>query len=170
MGFYREDTTSSLTWGRISYGLEHKPWAWSVTTDGDMTLVGKLLLGPNGVDVLARVLDAEAVAALAAAASSAAAAAAGAAQAAATTGRAMRRYVARTLLGIGLGGGTTDIPVVWRAPMPSDAYEIEPSYPLPVGVSAILVLPGKTAAGCTLRVTAPGPLTLGTAVDITAWS
>lgn len=91
------------------------------------------------------------------------------------TGRAMRRARPKTL-SIIIGNGTVDVPVVWReggvvTPMPTDAYGVTIADTLPSNCTAA-VLGTRTAAGCTIRITATGGLGLaiGTELDLTAWT
>lgn len=84
--------------------------------------------------------------------------------------RALQRALPKTVIAIGLGGGSTDLTVTWPSPMPSATYNVAIAGPLPAGVTAaLLASPAPTETSCKIRVTSTGLLATGFVLDVTAW-
>lgn len=83
--------------------------------------------------------------------------------------RTMRRAKPKTGLAIAIGGGTTELTATWKPAMPTAAYTVTIADTLPNTATAAVV-GTPTAESCTIRITSTAFLSLGTELDVTAWT
>lgn len=81
------------------------------------------------------------------------------------SGRAIRQTTTLTpLLALGI---PQDVTFVWRQPMPSDDYFLEPSWPIPSGV--LFSVKDKAPQGAIVTLTAQGVALNNLSITLIAW-